>query len=196
MSVCSNVTEQDLINLRKVAEQQKEQRAPKIKNRNLKQTHDVNLAESLSPITKKLEEINKSTEKISEVIKDSNSVANNIRALPNSSNFSKSIQEMLRSLMRSHKSLKIIQDESGRATILGVPFQISGVDTIKINETIYELTPEVHKALSNPLYTGNTMNNDDEFLMLYIILKDVNHTGNRDRPSNRKNFSQKNFPKS
>ena len=32
MSIYSNVTEQNLINLRKLAEQQKEQRAPKIKN--------------------------------------------------------------------------------------------------------------------------------------------------------------------
>ena len=34
------------------------------------------------------------------------------------------------------------------------------------------------------------MNNDDDFIMLYNILKDVNYTGNRDRPSNRKNSSQ------
>ena len=53
MSICSNVTEQSLINLRKLAEQQKNQRALKIKKSNLKQTLDINLAESLSPITKK-----------------------------------------------------------------------------------------------------------------------------------------------
>ena len=62
MSIFSNVTEQDLINLRKLAEQQKNQRAEKIKNRILKQTHDVKLSESLSPITKKLDEVNKSTQ--------------------------------------------------------------------------------------------------------------------------------------
>ena len=55
MSIYSNVTEQDLINLRNLAEQQKNQRALKIKNRFLKQTHDIKLAESLSPITKILE---------------------------------------------------------------------------------------------------------------------------------------------
>ena len=54
MSIYSNVTEQDLINLRKLAAQQKEQRALKIKKRILKQTHDIKLAESLSPITKKI----------------------------------------------------------------------------------------------------------------------------------------------
>ena len=63
MSIYSNVTEQDLINLCKLAEQQKNQRAEKIKNRNLKQTHDIKLAESLSPSNKKLVEVNKSTQK-------------------------------------------------------------------------------------------------------------------------------------
>ena len=52
MSFYSNVTKEDLINLRQLAEQQKEHRALKNKNRILKQTHDVELAESLSPITK------------------------------------------------------------------------------------------------------------------------------------------------
>ena len=52
MSVYSNVTEQDLINLRKLEEQQKNQRSLEIMKRNLKQTHDIKLAESLSPITK------------------------------------------------------------------------------------------------------------------------------------------------
>ena len=48
----SNVTEKDLKNLRKLEEEQKNQRAPKNKNRILKQTHDIKLAESLLPITK------------------------------------------------------------------------------------------------------------------------------------------------
>ena len=45
--------------------------------------------------------------------------------------------------MRTKNSLKITQDESRRANILGVPIQTSGVDTIKINENIYELKPEI-----------------------------------------------------
>ena len=53
MSINSNVTEQVLVYIHKLEEQQKNQRAPKIKNRTLKQTHDVKLAESFSPITKK-----------------------------------------------------------------------------------------------------------------------------------------------
>ena len=62
MSIYSNVTEQDLINLRKLAEQQKNQRALKIKNRILKQTHDEKLAESLSSNTEPTKErLDKST---------------------------------------------------------------------------------------------------------------------------------------
>ena len=69
MSIYSNVTEQDSINLRELAEQQKNQRALEIKNRILKQPHDVELAESLSSITKNLEEINKSSKNLGHVIK-------------------------------------------------------------------------------------------------------------------------------
>ena len=75
MSIYSNVTEQDMINLRKLEQQQKEQRALKIKNGILKQTHDVNLAESLSPITQKLDETNKN---LSDVIKESTQNLGNV----------------------------------------------------------------------------------------------------------------------
>ena len=70
MSIYSNVTEQDLDNLRKLAEQQKNQQALKIKNRILKQSHDKKLAESLSRITKKLDTINESTKEIGEVFRE------------------------------------------------------------------------------------------------------------------------------
>ena len=161
MSIYSNVTEKDLDNLRKLAEQQKEQRATKIKNRILKQTHGVKLAESLSPITERLDTINENTKKLGDVIKKSNSKID-LKSILNNPKNSREMQELIGSLMRSHNSLKLVQDESGKGTILGVPIQISS-DSIKINENIYKLTPEVYKALSNPLYTGNTMKNDEDF---------------------------------
>ena len=68
MSVYSDVTEQDLNILRKLDEQEKNQRALKIKNRILKHTHDIKLAENLSHVTKKLEEVNETTRKLEEVI--------------------------------------------------------------------------------------------------------------------------------
>ena len=63
MSIYSNVTEQDMINLRKLAEQQRNQRGLKIENLFLKQTHDIKLAEFLSPITRKLEEVKETSKK-------------------------------------------------------------------------------------------------------------------------------------
>ena len=64
------------------------------------------------------------------------------------------MRQMIGSLMNSKISLKITQDESAKANILGVPIQISGADTMKINENIYELTPEIYRALSDTGYTG------------------------------------------
>ena len=60
-----------MIILRKLSEQQKDQRALKIKNRNLKQTLDVKLAENKSPITKKLDQVKETTQKLGEVIEES-----------------------------------------------------------------------------------------------------------------------------
>ena len=57
MSIYPNITEQDFINLAKLAEQQKNQRAINIKNKIFKQTHEKNLAESFEPVIKKLEEV-------------------------------------------------------------------------------------------------------------------------------------------
>ena len=71
MSIYSNVTEQDMINLRKLAEQRKNPRAPKINYRISKQTHYIKLAESLSPITKKVDEVKKTTQKEGDVNKKS-----------------------------------------------------------------------------------------------------------------------------
>ena len=180
-----------MINLRKLAEQQKDQQALKIKNRTLKQTHYKKLTESLSPITKKLDEF---TKKISEVIKESNS-EDDIKALPDSSKISTPMREMIGSSMTSRNSLKITQDELGRAKILGVPIQISGSDTIKINENIYELTPEIYKGLLSTTYTGRNMKNEDGILMTYNIIRDVGYTGRGDRKSNRKTFFTKTLSK-
>ena len=194
MSIYSNVTKEDLDNLRKLSQQQKEQRALKIKNKILEKTHDIKLAESLLPITKKLDNINKSTQKISDVIKETNS-EKIIKALPNNSQFSDSMRQMIGSLMNSKNSLKITQDESGKANILGAPIQISGADTIKINENIYELTPEIYNALSDTGYTGRNMRNESDILMMNNILMDLGYTGDDDRNSKRKIFFTKSLPK-
>ena len=72
MSIYSKVTEPDLNNLRKLAEQQENQQALKLESRILNQTQDLKLAEYLSPITKTLDKINETTEKLGDVTKESN----------------------------------------------------------------------------------------------------------------------------
>ena len=63
-----------------------------------------------------------------------------------------------------------------------------GGDSWKIGDNVYEITPEIHKALSSTLYTGEIMKNENDILMLNNILRDVKYTGVGDRQSNRKNF--------
>ena len=212
MSIYSNVTEQDLINLRKLAEQQKNERAQKNENKILKETHDIKLAASLSPITKKLVKINKSTKKIRKIIKTSNSenennqeivpfesesedenIQTNLRDLPNSSMFSDQMRKTLGRLMSSSNSLRMKPSPSGE-TILGVPINTLGGDRIHIKNNIYDLTPEIYKALSYTGYSGNTMKNENDILMLKNIKNDLGYTGPGDYPSKRKTFLTKTLP--
>ena len=216
MSIYSNVNEQKLINLRKLAEQQKNQRAEKIKNRVLKQTHDVKLAESLSPITKKLEKVNISAKKLGDVKKESKSENENdqeivpveiesdnsegdktnaeIKALPNSSFFSDLMKITLGKLMSSLNSLKLKSSPFG-ATILGVPIYTLGGDKVRIHDNDYELTPEIYKALSSTGYTGKSMKKESDILMMSNILNELSYTGIGDRESKRKTFFTITLPK-
>ena len=210
MSIYANVTAQDLDNLRKLAEQQKNQRALKIKNRVLKQTHDIKLAESPSPITKKLDE---TTKNLSDIIKKSNSenemiqetvpveiepedenIQTNLRALPNSSIFSDLMTKTLGRLMSSPNSLKIKTSPSG-ATTLGVPLYTLGGDKLRILDNDYDLNPEIYKALSYTGYTGKPMKKDNDILMLNNIINDIGYTGDGDKPSKRKTFLTRTFQK-
>ena len=176
----------------------------------MKQTHDVKLAESLSPITK---ELKKSTKKISEVIKESNSenennqeivpveiesedenIQTNLRALPNSSMFSDQMTKTLGRLMSSANSLKIKSTPSG-ATILGVPIYTISGDTIQIKDNIYDLTPEIYKALSDTGYESKNLKNENDILMLYNIIKDLEYTSIGDNKSKRKTFLTETLPR-
>ena len=67
MSIWGNITETHWINLSELAEQQKIQGSIKIKKRILKQTHNIKLAENLTPIIGKLEEVKESTKTLGEV---------------------------------------------------------------------------------------------------------------------------------
>ena len=177
----------------------------------MKQTHGIKLAESLSPITKKLDE---SAKKINEAINPSNSENKNnqeivpvedsedetidnkigIKALPNSLKFSNLMKNTICKLMSRKNSFKIDQDvRTGGASINEKPVLILGGDSWKIGDNVYEITPEIHKALSSTGYTGETMKNEYDILMMNNNLRDVNCTGietdhQTEKPSLQKNF--------
>ena len=71
MSIHRTVTKQELIDLYKLAEQPKHQRAEENRKRKLEQTQDIKLAENTLRITKKLQKLDESTQKV-EVLKISN----------------------------------------------------------------------------------------------------------------------------
>ena len=118
----------------------------------------------------------------------------NIRALPNSSIFSDLLTKTLGILVSSANSLRIKSSRSG-ASILGVPINTLGGDRIQINDNIYDITPEIHKALSSTTYTGRTKQNEDDILMMYNIKRDSGYTSRGDRQSNRKTFFTTTLPK-
>ena len=92
-------------------------------------------------------------------------------------------------LMSSKNSLKIDQDErTGGASINGIPVLILGGDSMKIGDNVYEITPEIHKALSSTGYTGENVKNENDILLMNNILRDVNYTGIGDKQSYRKTF--------
>ena len=96
--------------------------------------------------------------------------------------------------MSSANSLKIESTPSG-ATILGVPINTLGGDRIQIKDNIYDLTPEIYKALSYTGYTGKTMKNENDILMLNNIIGDLGYTGIGDHTSKRKTFLTITLPK-
>ena len=96
--------------------------------------------------------------------------------------------------MSSTNSLKIKSTPSG-PTILGVPINKLGGDRIQIKDNIYDLTTEIYKALSYTGYTGDTMKNENDILMLNNIVRDLGYTGIGDNKSKRKKFLTITFPK-
>ena len=198
MSIYPNVTEQDLDNLREVADQQKNQRAEKIKHRILKQTHNIKLAESSSPITKKLDEVNKSTQesltpinekldtinestqKVGDIIKETNS-ENEI--IP-----STLLKDTFEFLKNTNTSLKLNKNEDGDYKILDTIIKPMGHDKILVNGNIYEFSPEIYKALSRTSYRGKSMKNEDDKKTLYNFLRDIEYDGRFDPKTSQKKF--------
>ena len=66
---------------------------------------------------------------------------------------------------------------------------------MKINEIIYDLTPEIYKALSDTRYTGKNRKNESDKLMMNNIIRELGYTGSEDRDSKRNLFFPITLPK-
>ena len=173
MSIYSNVGEQDLDNLRNLAEQQKNERALKIKNRILKQTHDVKLAESLSPITEKLDEVG-------EIIKKSQPSQNIKTILQNSesqtpaidnTSTSQSLRDTLSFMKKSKNFFKLVQD--GKDVFWNkTPIIPQGENRVSIKGIEFDIKPNNQNYFSNTKLTTKNMNDEDK-LTVYNILKNI-----------------------
>ena len=86
----------------------------------------------------------------------------------------------LGSLKSSFNSLKIESSPSG-ATIFGVPIYTLCGAKLRIRDNDYDLTPEIYEALYFTGYTGKTMKNENDILLMNSIVRDLGYTGFGDR---------------
>ena len=219
MSIYSNVTKQDLINLRKLLEQQKEQRALKIKNRILKQTHDVKLAESLSPITDRLDLVeNKKGEKIGDLIKKSESkplaientqtqpetpAIENIQTQPETPAIEKTqtqpgvlyevaLENTLTNKKEKEKGFFNITEVSGQRYWNGIPINISGDSRIEIKNKEFNITPNLQNVFTDT--TGKSLKKLDntEITTYKKLLKTLNYKNYKHKPGEKNSGRYKN----
>ena len=196
MSIYSNVTEKDLDNLRKLAEQQKEQRTLKIRTRILKQTHDKKLAESLSPITEKLDETSKklhnvieeSTQNLENVIKENNTpqlaIENTPTIQPATENtpihqpiednegrvYSVELENTLNNMAENTGFFKTHYDKQRGWMMNNIPIKSPGGTKIQNYEDEYDLTKGIRNVLIKKTYKSIKSLNDNEKVVLRDFL--------------------------
>ena len=64
------------------------------------------------------------------------------------------MMETLGNLTKNRNFLKLIPDDSGKASILANSIFTLGSDRKKINRKVYDITPEMYKVLSSTSYNG------------------------------------------
>ena len=206
MSIYSNVTEQDLINLRRLANQQKNQRALKIQNRILKQTHDKKLAESLSsitnPITERLDEVKETTKELGDVIKNSKpqtphlAIANTQTPAIENTSTSQSLRDTL-SFMKKSKNFFKLEQDGDKVFWNKTPIKALGENRISINNQEYDIKPNIQEYFTNTQQTTKNMDDEDK-TTVYDILKNLGFYSTRHtkgKKSARMKDALKNLPR-
>ena len=144
MSVYPNVTNEEIISLEKSAEQQKNEKARKIKCRIIKQTYDAKLAETFEPITEKLDRLVEATKELD----PKNSVNAFVLEPPPGVAITDELITALVLMAKNKNKFKIVKDNRNRAMIKDVFVNVWVRNDVKIGDNIYELTPETQKALT------------------------------------------------
>ena len=159
----------------------------------MKQTHDIKLAESLSPFTKKLDEVKEYTQKLGDVIKESPQSSENIKPFLQKSqsqtpklvaasddfvkNFSK---------MNDKNFFKVIRNAEGKFSWGGKKVNPLGGNRVEIDAEEYNLTPEIQRAFTDTRYNFNNIDMDDESVLTFDkILNSLNYNPSKDSNSKR-----------
>ena len=191
MSIFSKVTEQDLDNLRNLAEQQKNQRALKIKNRILKQTHAVKLAESLSPITKKLDEVKETTQELGDVFKKPNTpqpaientpqpaIENTPTHQPIENNewaiYDVELENTYKNMKENTGLFKTHEDPQRGWMLNNYPVKMLRGTEVEINDNKCNITPGLQKVFTDKTYDTAKSVSDTEKLVLRDSLLKTNY---------------------
>ena len=191
MSIYSNVTEQDLIKLRKLAEQQKNQRHLKNKNGISKQCHDIKLAESLSPITERLDEVKKSSQEVGEIIKTNNTPQLAIENTPTTHQLMENtpttqqpieniegtvndveIEKTLTKMTDNSGFFKTYHDPQRGWMINNHPIKMLRRTKVEISENKYNISPCIRKVLVDQRCdTAKSMADMDKLVFRDILQK-------------------------
>ena len=179
-----------MINLRKLAEQQKNQQALKIKNRILKQTHDIKLAQSLSPITNKLDETSKklgavikeSTQNLGTVIKENNSPQLAVENTPTTlqpienneaSTYDVELENALNNMKKNTGFLKTKHDPEHGWMLNNHPINILRGTEIEIKGNEYNITSDLQEVFTETTNIPLKKLNDKNRETHVNILKDL-----------------------
>ena len=184
-----------MINLRKLAEQQKNQRALKIKKRILKENHNIKLAESLSPITKKLYEntknlgevIKESTQNLGNVIKENKTpqlaientpqpaIENTPQPVPENNEkviYDVDLENTLNKMKDKTGFFKSSHDPQHGWMINNYPIKMIRGTKVEINDNEYNITSGLQKVFTNKSFgTTNSMSDTEKFIFRDILQK-------------------------
>ena len=90
-------------------------------------------------------------------------------------------------MARSNNKFKIVKDNQNHAMLNDIYINPMGGNNMKIGENIYELTPEIQKALTETNYKFNKMS-DNDILNFSNILREINYDPDTDRKSGRREY--------